>query len=53
MSGALKVVAASLFKIANDIRFLGSDRAADSEIGLARKRTRQFDHAGEGEPDSG
>ena len=30
MSGALKTVAVSLFKIANDIRLLGSGRAAAS-----------------------
>jgi fumarate hydratase class II len=47
-------VATGLFKIANDIRLLGSGpRSGLGElIYIARKRTRLFDHAGQGQPDA-
>jgi fumarate hydratase class II len=44
-SGALRVLAASLIKIANDVRLAGSGPRA------ARERARLVDHAGQGEPD--
>ena len=45
--GALNNVAVSLFKIANDIRLLGSGpRSGLAEISLPEKRTRLVDHAG-------
>jgi len=47
-SGALKTLAASLMKIANDIRWLGSGpRRGLGELVLPEKRTRKFDHAGQ------
>ena len=50
-SGALKVVAVSLTKIANDIRFMGSGpRAGLGEIDPARAPEGQLDHAGQGQP---
>ena len=52
LSGQLKTIAASLMKIANDVRMLGSGpRAGLGELRLPANRTRLFDHAGEGEPD--
>jgi fumarate hydratase, class II len=43
---------ASLFKIANDIRFLGSRPAlGPGRTGPAGKRARLVDHAGQGQPD--
>ena len=48
--GAINTVAASLFKIANDIRLLGSGpRSGLGELSLAGKRTRLIDHAGQGQ----
>jgi len=53
-SGALKTVAASLFKIANDMRLLGSGpRSGPGRVDLAGKRAGLFDHAGQGEPHAG
>ena len=50
--GALNTVAASLFKIANDIRFLGSGpRSGLGELSPAGERARLVDHAGQGQPD--
>ena len=51
VSGALNVVAASLVKIANDIRLLGSGpRCGLGELDSGR-RPDQFDHAGQAQPD--
>jgi fumarate hydratase class II len=48
--GAINTVAASLFKIANDIRFLGSGpRSGLGELIAAGKRAGLFDHAGQGQ----
>ena len=50
-SGQLKTIAVTLFKIANDIRWLGSGpRCGIGEIQIARHATRQFDHARESKP---
>ena len=50
--GAINTVAASLFKIANDIRFLGSGpRSGLGRTGAAGERARLLDHAGQGQPD--
>ena len=50
-SGQLKTIAVSLFKIANDIRWLGSGpRCGIGEIQIPGDAARQFDHAGQGEP---
>ena len=52
-SGALATLSASLMKIANDVRLLGSGpRAGVGELRAARERARLVDHAGEGEPDA-
>ena len=52
--GALSALAADLFKIANDIRFLGSGpRSGPRRARAAGKRTRFLDHARQGEPDTG
>ena len=52
--GALRTVAASLFKIANDVRLLASGpRGGLGEIRDPGERARQLDHAGQGEPDAG
>ena len=50
--GAINTVAASLFKIANDIR-LACQRSAQRarRTVAARERARIFDHAGQGQPD--
>ena len=54
MSGAVRTVAVSLFKIANDIRLLGSGpRCGLGELDSARERAGLVDHAGQGEPDAG
>ena len=51
--GAITTVAMSCFKIANDIRFLGSGpRAGLGELALAGKRARLLDHARQGQPDT-
>jgi hypothetical protein len=53
-SGALKTVAASLFKIANDMRLLGSGPAlGPGRADPARERARVLHHARQGEPDAG
>ena len=50
--GALNTVAAALFKIANDIRFLGSRPAlGPRRAGAAGERAGLLDHAGQGQPD--
>ena len=50
-SGALKVVAVSLTKIANDLRWMGSGPARRSRRAVpARAAEGQFDHAGQGQP---
>ena len=50
--GAINTVAASLFKIANDIRFLGSRPAlGPRRAGAAGERAGLLDHAGQGQPD--
>jgi hypothetical protein len=50
-SGHLKTIAVSLFKIANDIRWLGSGpRCGIGEIQLPGDAAWQLDHAGQGEP---
>ena len=52
--GAINSAAVALFKIANDIRFLGSGpRSGLGRAGPAGERARQLDHAGQGEPDPG
>ncbi len=52
LSGALNTLAASLFKIANDIRLLGSGpRCGIGEIVAAGERAGLVDHAGQGQPD--
>jgi fumarate hydratase, class II len=49
--GAINATAAALFKIANDIRLLGSGpRSGLGELSRARELARLFDHAGQGEP---
>ena len=51
--GAINTVAVSLFKIANDIRFLGSGPALGPGRALAsRERARLLHHARQGEPDA-
>ncbi len=51
--GAINTVAASLFKIANDIRFLGSRPAlGPRRAGPAGERAGLVDHAGQGQPDA-
>jgi len=46
--GAIKTLAASLIKIADDIRWLGSGpRSGLARIAPARKRAGQFHHAGQ------
>ena len=48
--GAINTVAASLFKIANDIRFLGSRPAlGPGRAGAAGERAGLVDHAGQGQ----
>ena len=50
-SGALKTVAVSLTKIANDLRFMGSGPARRARRDLpARAAEGQLDHAGQGQP---
>ena len=50
--GAINTVAASLFKIANDIRLLGSGpRSGLGELAAAGERAGLVDHAGQGQPD--
>ena len=50
-SGALRTVAVSLYKIANDLRWLGSGpRTGLAELAPARPAAGQLDHAGQGEP---
>ena len=50
-SGALKTVAVSLTKIANDLRFMGSGpRAGLAEIFLPELQKGQLDHARQGQP---
>jgi fumarate hydratase class II len=49
--GAINTVAASLFKIANDIRFLGPARARAWANCPCRERAGLVDHAGQGQPD--
>ena len=50
-SGQLKTIAVSLFKIANDIRWLGSGpRCGIGEIQLPATQPGQLDHAGQSEP---
>ena len=52
--GALKTVAASLTKIANDVRWLASGpRSRPRRDHHPGERARQLDHAGQGEPDPG
>ena len=52
LSGQLKTIAASLMKIANDVRMLGSGpRAGLGELRLPANEPGLLDHAGEGEPD--
>ena len=52
-SGALKTLAASLMKIANDIRWLGSGpRCGLGELSLPENEPGQLDHARQGEPDA-
>ena len=52
-SGALTTLAASLMKIANDIRWLGSGpRAGIGELSPSRERAGILDHAGQGQPDA-
>ena len=51
-SGALKTLAASLIKIANDIRWLGVGPALGTgRAHPPRERARVVDHAGQGQPD--
>jgi fumarate hydratase class II len=53
LSGVLNVIAVSLTKIANDVRLLGSGpRCGLGELQLPRM-SRQFDHAGQGQPHPG
>ena len=50
--GAITTTAVALFKIANDIRLLGSGpRSGLGELLAARERARLIDHAGQGQPD--
>ena len=50
--GALNALAADLFKIANDIRFLGSGpRSGFGELIAAGERAGLLDHARQGQPD--
>ena len=50
-SGALRTVAVSLFKIANDLRWLGSGPAHRAgRAAPARPAAGQLDHAGQGQP---
>jgi len=52
--GALKTVAASLMKIANDVRWLASGpRCGIGELTIPEKRAGQLDHAREGQPHAG
>ncbi len=52
-SGALKTLAVSLMKIANDIRWLASGPARRARrADPPRERARLVDHAGQGEPDA-
>jgi fumarate hydratase class II len=54
MSGALKTAAMACYKIANDIRFLGSGpRCGPGRADPAGERAGLLDHAGQGEPDPG
>ncbi len=51
-SGALKTLACSLMKIANDVRWLGSGpRCGLGELMPARERAGLVDHARQGQPD--
>ena len=51
--GALNALAADLFKIGNDVRFLGSGpRSGFGEIDSAGERAGLVDHAGQGQPDA-
>ena len=53
LSGALNTLAASLFKIANDIRLLGSGpRCGIARDLAAGERARLLHHAGQGQPDA-
>ena len=51
-SGQLNTIATSLFKIAQDIRFLAPARDAASGAETAGKRAGLIDHAWKGEPDA-
>ena len=52
-SGALKTLAVSLMKIANDIRWLGSGPALRARRAVAAgERARLVDHARQGQPDA-
>jgi hypothetical protein len=54
MSGAIKTTAMACYKIANDIRFLGSGpRSGLGELILPENEPGILDHAGQGQPDPG
>ena len=50
LSGQLRTIAVSLTKIANDLRWMGSDRAPASARSTFPTSSRQQHHAGQGEP---
>ena len=50
-TGPLKTPPPALMKIANDVRWLGSARAAARRAQAARERAGQLDHARQGQPD--
>jgi hypothetical protein len=52
-TAALRMLAIALTKIGNDIRLMGSGPRAGSANCVCRERTRQFDHARQGQPDPG
>jgi fumarate hydratase class II len=54
MSGAIKTAAMACYKIANDMRFLGSGpRSGLGELILPENEPGIVDHAGQGQPDPG
>ena len=54
MSGAIKSAAMACYKIANDMRFLGSGpRSGLGELILPENEPGQLDHARQGQPDPG
>jgi len=53
LHGAVKLVATSLMKIANDVRWLASGpRSGLGELIIPENEPVQLDHAGQGQPDA-